>query len=97
MIRVLTKVGLLVLLLLGLPLLGIVLTGQPIGRYLEFPPQTLHVYHPPFSWPMFITLTVLVMGSVGPFVVLTATSRLSLETRLRLPTRFPGGDRLVPL
>ena len=76
MIRVAAKVSLLTLLLVGLPLLGIVLTGQPLNRYLEFPPQTRHVLHPPFSWTVFITLALLITGSVSPFVVLTTRPRV---------------------
>src|SRR5437867_7414013 len=77
MIRVAAKVSLLLLLLIGLPLLGILLSGQPVDRYLEFPPQTRHVLHPPFSWTAFITLAFLITGSIGPFIVITATSHVS--------------------
>ena len=83
-IRVATKVSLLGLLLIGLPLLGIVLTGQPIDRYLEFPPQTRYVQHPPFSWTVFIALALLIAGSVVPFIVPVGLSRLVLKTRARL-------------
>lgn len=79
MARIAGKVSLLILLLVGLPLLGIVLTGQPVDRYLEFPPQTRSVHHPPFSWTVFISLTLLITGSVGPFVVLTVTSHVGLR------------------
>jgi len=83
MVRIAAKVSLLILLLIGLPLLGIVLTGQPIDRYLEFPPQTRYVHHPPFSWTVFIPLALLITGSVGPFLVLTARSHVNLETYFR--------------
>src|SRR5215510_11304674 len=79
MVRIAAKISLLILLLVGLPLLGIVLTGQPVDRYLEFPPQTGYVPHPPFSWTVFITLALLITGSVGPFVVLTAASHIGLR------------------
>ena len=36
--------------LLGLPLLGVALSGDPIIRYLEFPPRTRYVTHAPFCW-----------------------------------------------
>ncbi len=36
--------------LLGLPLLGIALTGQDTRIYLEFPPLTRYVPHAPFNW-----------------------------------------------
>jgi hypothetical protein len=53
-------------LVLGLPLLGVLWAGEPIGRYLEFPPRTSYVQHEPFSWPVFITLTLLIALLVGP-------------------------------
>jgi len=79
MIRVAAKVSLLTVLLVGLPLLGIVLTGQPLNRYLEFPPQTRHVLHPPFSWTVFITLALLITGSVSPFVLVTTRPRVGRD------------------
>lgn len=56
-------------LVLSLPLLGVLLSGQPIYRYLEFPPHTSYVEHEPFSWPVFIAFGLLILGLVGPFVV----------------------------
>jgi hypothetical protein len=68
------KIALVVVLLLGLPLLGVLLAGQPIERYLEFPPRTRSVEHEPFSWSLFIGLAVLILASVGPFVLRMFTS-----------------------
>lgn len=45
--------GLFVLLLAGLPLLGIVAAGGDPAPYLEVPPLTRHVEHAGFSWPWF--------------------------------------------
>lgn len=75
--RVVLKVILLVLLLAGLPLLGIVIAGKPLDRYLEFPPRTRYVQHAPFSWTVFIALALFIVVSVAPFIVRTVTSRLS--------------------
>ena len=55
-------------LVLGLPLLGVLLIGEPLGRYLEFPPRTSYVQHEPFSWPVFIALTLLIALVVGPIL-----------------------------
>jgi hypothetical protein len=68
---------LLVVLLIGLPLLGIVLSGQAITPYLEFPPLTHHVHHAPFSWPVFLGLALLIAAIIVPYawrimMVLTA-------------------------
>src|SRR5262249_12354956 len=37
-------------LLVGLPMLGAGLAGQPVSRYLEFPPANRYVQHAPVSW-----------------------------------------------
>ena len=52
--------------LLGLPAIGIVLTGEPLGPYLEFPPKTRFVQHAPFSWTAFIAYAVFVMTVAIP-------------------------------
>lgn len=62
----LLKFWTLVGMLLGLPLLGISLAGLPLGRYLEFPPQTRYITHPPFSWAAFIVYTILISVVVIP-------------------------------
>jgi hypothetical protein len=74
--RVVVKGIVFVLLLVGLPLLGIVLAGQPLDRYLEFPPQTRYFEPPSFSWSVFIALALLIVMSVAPFIVSTVPSRL---------------------
>ena len=66
-VRLVVKVILLVLLLVGLPLLGIVIAGQPLDRYLEFPPRTRYVQHAPFSWTVFIALALCNCGVGRPF------------------------------
>lgn len=60
--------------LLGLPLLGVVLTDKPTGQYLEFPPTTHYVEHAPFSSGMFIGLALLSAVVILPFVVRMVTS-----------------------
>jgi hypothetical protein len=46
-------------LLLGLPLLGIALIGEPLAPFLTFPPRTYFVSHAPFSWSHFAFVAVL--------------------------------------
>jgi len=55
--------------LLGLPLLGVVLEGLPLARYLEFPPQTRYVAHPPFTWPVAIAYLVLILAAVVHLII----------------------------
>ncbi len=49
----------------GLPLLGVLATGVPAERYLEFPPRTLYIAHEPFSLPVFLFLAFAVVISLG--------------------------------
>lgn len=62
------------LLLVGLPLLGVHLTGQPLQPYLEFPPQTRAVHPAAFSWPLFVILAVLIVLTLGPLLLRVARS-----------------------
>lgn len=89
MMRVMVNVILLVLLLVGLPMLGIVIAGQPLERYLEFPPRTLYVQHAPFSWMVFAALALCIVASIVPFVVRMATSLLTLGA-----SRYSSSDPL---
>jgi hypothetical protein len=63
------RISMVLVLLIGLPLFGVWLGGDPVGRYLEFPPRTSYVAHEPFSWPVFTGLSVLVCLTVGPFLL----------------------------
>lgn len=74
-----TRAGIICVLLalvLGLPLLGVLLAGEPIGRYLEFPPRTSYIQHEPFSWPVFLALTLLIALAVGPILLRIALENL---------------------
>lgn len=51
----------LTLLLLGLPLLGIALSGRPVTPYLEFPPLTERITHRPFDWTAFVLVGAAVL------------------------------------
>ncbi|MBW1784075.1 MAG: hypothetical protein JRL30_25470 [Deltaproteobacteria bacterium] len=55
--------------LLGLPLLGVMLKGLPLPRYLEFPPHTRYVTHAAFSWPVFTGYLVLILMAVVPLFI----------------------------
>ena len=85
----LAKWSVLLLLLLGLPLLGVALAGHPLDRYLEFPPITRYVEHASVSWLMFVGLTVFVLGTTGPFLLKILTSPLPAVTRSLARHPFP--------
>ncbi len=67
--RLLVKLVVLLVMLLGLPLLGVICTGRPIEAYLEFPPRTRYVDHAPFSRPVFWGLAAFLIGTIAPFLV----------------------------
>ena len=56
-------------LLLGLPLLGVWVAGYPVSGYLEFPPQTRYVRHELFSWFAFILYAVLISAFLIPLII----------------------------
>jgi hypothetical protein len=60
----------LALMLLGLPLLGVWLTGYAVQPYLQFPPQTRFVEHAPFSWKAFVFFALLILASVLALVII---------------------------
>ena len=66
--------GMALLMLTGLPLAGIRLTGGDAAAYLEFPPQTRFVTHAPFSWPVFIGMAAAILATVLPFLYRIATA-----------------------
>ena len=68
--RFLIKFLILAVMLLGLPLLSVLAAGYPIGRYLEFPPQTRYVAYAPFSWPAFVVFALSILAVVLPLAVM---------------------------
>ncbi|MEX0994756.1 MAG: hypothetical protein WD599_04455 [Balneolaceae bacterium] len=59
--------GLLVILLLAGPLLGVWLRGEPLAPYLQFPPKTLDVEPSSFSWLTFGAMLLFVILTTWPF------------------------------
>ncbi len=56
-------IAVLIVMLVGLPLVGIVLSGGSIAPYLKFPPLTIITSHAAFSLPAFVAL-----GAIGILV-----------------------------
>jgi len=69
------------------PLLGLLAAGQPVERYLAFPPRTEAVAHAPFGWGAFLLLTVPVIGAVALYIA--AFARASPRVPLPRVARFP--------
>lgn len=92
------QMAVLLVLLVGLPLVGVGLAGKQMELYLEFPPRTRYVEHEPFSWPVFISLAIFIVGLVGPFVARISSfvsrrsshvSRVTLHERRLSARPFP--------
>ncbi|MBW1648586.1 MAG: hypothetical protein JRJ72_10875 [Deltaproteobacteria bacterium] len=77
------------LILVVMPLAGAVLSGNPPGGYLEFPPRPRAVPPRPFSWPVFWSYAVLIAAVVTPLLVTglrgLARHRLAPPPRGRWP------------
>ncbi|MDH4154376.1 MAG: hypothetical protein OEV01_11380 [Nitrospira sp.] len=73
-------------LVLGLPLLGVLWVGGPLGRYLEFPPRTNYVQHEPFSWPVFIALSIATALAVGPILLRVVSTNFRLSSLITQPS-----------
>jgi len=75
--------------LLGLPLVGVILKGFPLTRYLEFPPQIRYVDHAPFSWPVFIGYLLLILTAVIALIVRGIRGPRMRGARVLTRYRFP--------
>jgi len=69
-IPLLSRLTILAVMLIGLPMLGVHWAGLPIPRYLEFPPQTLYVQHAPFSWSAFAVFCTIILAAVIPLALM---------------------------
>jgi hypothetical protein len=63
--------------LIGLPLVGVALAGQPLSPYLAFPPKTNFVDHAPFSWGVSVALAMLVLACGMPFLYCLVSGKTS--------------------
>ena len=68
--RIILKFIILTGMLLGLPMLGVILAGYPIARYLEFPPETRYVCHATFSRVAFTAYALFILAVVFPLIII---------------------------
>src|SRR5438093_11050036 len=92
----LALLSLVVLLLIGLPLLGIILAGKSLDQYEEFPPITRYVQHAPFSWGLFLILAIFVSGVTGPVLVRVWSTTHKSDGRWRLEKPYPSQSAFFP-
>jgi len=67
------------LLLLGLPLAGVCIAGNPVDIYFEYPPQTHYVVHAPFTWPLFVLTCAVGLASFVGILYLLFKDRQALN------------------
>jgi len=67
--KLLIKLVILSVILMGLPFLGITIAGLPVQRYLEFPPETQYIDHAPFSWIVFTGYSLLILAVILPIFI----------------------------
>jgi hypothetical protein len=87
--RFFIKFFILAVLLLGLPVLGVWIAGYPVSDYLEFPPETRHVRHEPFSWPIFILYTAIISACLAPLIITALKHRRKVAPESRPARSFP--------
>jgi hypothetical protein len=71
-------------------------SGQPLVRYLEFPPRTVYVNHEPFSWPVFIGLALLIVFSVGPILLRLLRATFRSSTSISPPSALSPQHCIFP-
>jgi hypothetical protein len=94
MLRKTFQIILLTLMLLGLPVMGLVLSGKPLAPYFEFPPRTRYVQPAPFSWTAFAGYALFIVLCVIPFVVRGLRRPDVSEFSSGRPRAFPWWGRL---
>jgi len=75
--------------LLGLPMMGVILAGYPIARYLEFPPETRYICHAPFSRAVFTAYTLFILAVVFPLIITSMARIHKIKIRPSIPHTFP--------
>lgn len=63
------KLVVLGVMLAGLPMAGVVISGRPLEPYLQFPPQTRYVQHPGFSWAAFAAYAAAIAAAILPLAI----------------------------
>jgi len=78
----------------GFPLMGVLLAGEPAQRYTKFPPTIRYVQHAEFSLPVFMIVTVLILAAVLPFDIVVWKSRKRVLPVSAHRQRFPWWGRV---
>ena len=71
------------------PLAGVWLVNKPLSPYLAFPPIPVPTQSLPFSWVAFLSITIIVVIGVTPFVIRIMCSDIEPEVERRIALPFP--------
>jgi len=82
-------VGITGLILVGAPLAGVWLAGQPLEAYLELPPRPAPGVAAGFSWTAFSLLAVFIAAAVAPFVWRFLSAPVPAPGTVPSPIAFP--------
>ncbi len=80
MYKNISKLIILTIMLIGLPLAGVIYSGHDIYNYLEFPPKTRYVAHAPFSFPVFLGLGLFILVMILPLLYRTGLHIIAKST-----------------
>lgn len=50
-------------------MLGVLLSGLPVARYLEFPPKSRYLAHASFSWTAFAVFCLIILSAILPLLL----------------------------
>ncbi len=87
--RFIFKLTILALMLLGMPLLGVYLTGMPVSKFFEFPPKTRYVQHADFSWVAFALYTTFILACITPLIIRGLRIASMPKSTMHQPRPFP--------
>ncbi len=91
LIRRIITITFTVIFLAGAPISGILLAGNEIRGFLEFPPVTTSVtkLHAPFSWSAFYLLLTLIVLIIAPLIIKISTTRQPIKSDRSREMKFP--------
>jgi hypothetical protein len=78
------------IIVLGMPLVGVFLSGRPVDSFISFPPLTIYTEHHPFFWVVFLLYLILSVGIIA-LIAVAARHRpidlkpVSSEKKWKLP------------
>jgi hypothetical protein len=79
----------------ALPLAGLMLAGQPVDAFLDFPPRPREVAHAPFAWPAFALFALPVVAAAALYGFALSRARFAMAQPRRAWFPWWGGFGLL--